>query len=157
MGHSSGEISAAYAAGAFGMKEALLISYYRGIAASQLRRPGAMGAIGLGREDIKDLLVGNVTLACENSRKSVTISGDLADVESTLNRVSEMRPEVLARKLKINRAYHSGKSYRNKSSKYGEITSLIIYRSYASCGGALRELDGLNKTKAGEVVGPIFF
>jgi acyl transferase domain-containing protein len=109
VGHSSGEIAAAYAAGALGMKEALLISYYRGIATSELRRPGAMGAIGLGRYDLKNLLVGNAVLACENSRSSVTISGDLDAVEASLDRVSQMRPEVLARKLKVDRAYHSGK------------------------------------------------
>jgi acyl transferase domain-containing protein len=109
VGHSSGEIAAAYAAGALGMKEALLISYYRGIATSELRRPGGMGAIGLGRHDLNSLLVGNAVLACENSRSSVTISGDLAAVEASLDRVSQMRPEVLARKLKVDRAYHSGK------------------------------------------------
>jgi acyl transferase domain-containing protein len=109
VGHSSGEIAAAYAAGALGMKEALLVSYYRGLATSELRRPGAMGAIGLGRHDLKGLLVGNVVLACENSRSSVTISGDLKDVEASLNLVSEMRPGVLARKLKVDRAYHSSK------------------------------------------------
>jgi acyl transferase domain-containing protein len=109
VGHSSGEIAAAYAAGALGMKEALLVSYYRGVATSELQRPGTMAAIGLGRHDLEDLLVGNVALACENSRSSVTISGDLDDVEASLDRVSRMRPGVLARKLKIDRAYHSGK------------------------------------------------
>jgi acyl transferase domain-containing protein len=108
VGHSSGEIAAAYAAGALGMREALLVSYYRGIAASELRRPGAMGAIGLGRDDLQGLLVGNVVIACENCPSSVTISGDLEDVEATLDRVSERRPGVLARKLKVDRAYHSG-------------------------------------------------
>jgi acyl transferase domain-containing protein len=91
------------------MKEALLISYYRGIATSELRRPGAMGAIGLGRHDLKNMLVGNVVLACENSRSSVTISGDLNDIEASLDRVSRMRPGVLARKLKVNQAYHSSR------------------------------------------------
>jgi acyl transferase domain-containing protein len=91
------------------MKEALLVSYYRGVATSELQRPGTMAAIGLGRHDLEDLLVGNVALACENSRSSVTISGDLDDVEASLDRVSRMRPGVLARKLKIDRAYHSGK------------------------------------------------
>ena len=109
VGHSSGEIAAAYAAGALGMKEALLVSYYRGVATSELRRPGAMGAIGLGRDDLEDLLVGNVVLACENSRSSVTISGDPEDVQASLDRVSQTRPGVLARKLKIDRAYHSSK------------------------------------------------
>lgn len=109
VGHSSGEIAAAYAAGALRMKEALFIAYYRGVAASELQRPGAMAAIGLGRNDVQDFLVGNTVVACENSRSSVTISGNPENVEESLERVSQMRPGVLARKLKINRAYHSGK------------------------------------------------
>lgn len=117
VGHSSGEIAAAYAAGALGMKEALLISYYRGIAASELRLPGVMAAIGLGRDDVKDLLVGSTVVACENSRSSVTISGNPDDVEASLERVSQMRPGVLARKLKINRAYHSSKPFQKFTRK----------------------------------------
>jgi acyl transferase domain-containing protein len=91
------------------MKEALYVSYYRGVATSEIRRPGAMGAVGLGRDDLKGLLVGNTVLACENSRSSTTISGNTEDVEASLDRVSQMRPGVLARKLKVDRAYHSGK------------------------------------------------
>lgn len=109
MGHSSGEIAAAYAAGALGMKEALLVSYYRGVATSELRQPGAMGAVGLGRDDLEGLLVGNAVVACENSRSSVTISGSLSDVEASLDRIRRIRPAVLVRKLKIDRAYHSSK------------------------------------------------
>lgn len=109
VGHSSGEIAAAYAAGALGMKEALLVSYYRGVATSELRQPGAMGAVGLGRDDLEGLLVGNAVVACENSRSSVTISGSLSDVEASLDRIRRIRPAVLVRKLKIDRAYHSSK------------------------------------------------
>lgn len=109
VGHSSGEIAAAYAAGALGMKEALLVSYYRGVATSGLRQPGAMGAVGLGRDDLEGLLAGNAVVACENSRSSVTISGSLNDVEASLDRICRMRPGVLVRKLKIDRAYHSSK------------------------------------------------
>jgi acyl transferase domain-containing protein len=57
------------------------------------------------------LLIGNAVLACENSRSSVTISGNSEDVEASLERVSQMRPGVLARKLKVDRAYHSSKLF----------------------------------------------
>lgn len=127
VGHSSGEIAAAYTAGALGMKEALLISYYRGIAASELRLPGVMAAIGLGRDGVKDLLVGTAVVACENSRSSVTISGNPDDVEASLERVSQMRPGVLARKLKINRAYHSSKPFQ----KFTRKMPLTPHRSHA--------------------------
>lgn len=108
VGHSSGEIAAAYAAGALGMRDAILIAFYRGVASSQQRRPGAMAAVGLGRHEVSDLLSIGTTIACENSRSSVTISGDYDAVEETLDRVRQRRPEALARKLKVDRAYHSG-------------------------------------------------
>lgn len=107
VGHSSGEIAAAYAAGALNMKDAILVAFYRGCASSQQRRPGAMAAVGLGRPEVTPLLTKGTYIACENSRSSVTISGDLESVEATLDRVREARPGALARKLKVDRAYHS--------------------------------------------------
>jgi acyl transferase domain-containing protein len=109
VGHSSGEIAAAYAAGAIGMKEALLISHYRGAATSISTHPGAMGAVGLGRQDAERLLIGDAVIACENSRSSVTISGNVNDVEASLRNISQLRPGVLARTLKVDKAYHSSK------------------------------------------------
>lgn len=109
VGHSSGEIAAAYTAGAVGMKEALLIAHYRGVATSKSHHPGAMGAVGLGRGEVERLLIGDCVIACENSRSSVTISGNVKDVEASLRHISQIRPGVLARTLKVDRAYHSGK------------------------------------------------
>jgi acyl transferase domain-containing protein len=108
VGHSSGEIAAAYTAGALAMEDAILIAFYRGATSSQQTKPGAMAAVGLGRDAVSGLLSFGATIACENSRSSVTISGDLSAVEETLDRVRHHRAEVLARKLKVDRAYHSG-------------------------------------------------
>lgn len=118
VGHSSGEIAAAYAAGALNMRDAILVAFYRGCASSQQRRPGAMAAVGLGRHEVTDLLTPGTYIACENSRSSVTISGDLDAVEGTLDRVREARPEALARKLKVDRAYHSSMLFPPKTSHF---------------------------------------
>ena len=143
VGHSSGEIAAAYAAGAYGMKEALLISYYRGVATAELQKPGAMAAIGMSRAEVRAFLVGNTRLACENSSSSVTISGDLDDVETTLDRVIQMRPGVFARKLKVDRAYHSGEW--SEASQVLRISHLLILsRPYARSIKILRGVDGFN-------------
>ncbi|KAK8074380.1 hypothetical protein PG997_009043 [Apiospora hydei] len=118
VGHSSGEVAAAYAAGALEMEDALLVAFYRGIASNQQTRPGAMAAVGLGRDEVSSLLSNGATIACENSKSSTTISGDLSAVEATLDRVRRHKPEALARKLKVDRAYHSehmiavGSAYR---------------------------------------------
>lgn len=109
VGHSSGEIAAAYTAGALTMEDAILVAFYRGVTSSQQTKPGAMAAVGLGRDEVSGLLTPGATIACENSRSSVTISGDLSAIEKTLDRVRQYRSEALARKLKVDKAYHSGR------------------------------------------------
>lgn len=48
VGHSSGEIAAAYAAGVLTAEEAILYAVHRGTVANDQQRPGAMAAIGIG-------------------------------------------------------------------------------------------------------------
>ena len=110
VGHSSGEIAGAYAAGAFTKKTAIRLAFYRGFVANAIKRKGAMAAIGFGREAVEPYLTPGVTLACENSASSVTISGDDDVVAKTIAKVQSHQPDVLARKLKVEIAYHSRKS-----------------------------------------------
>ncbi|RYP20781.1 hypothetical protein DL765_002614 [Monosporascus sp. GIB2] len=56
IGHSSGEIAAAYAAGIHSASQAIIIAYYRGFAADQLQNQGAMLAVGLGLDDANGLI-----------------------------------------------------------------------------------------------------
>lgn len=110
IGHSSGEIAGAYASGAMTSTEAIIISYYRGITAKQISRRGAMAAVGLSHEAAALVVTGDVTVACINSPRSVTISGDVQAVENTLEAIETQDPTIFRRKLKVNTAYHSGKS-----------------------------------------------
>nr|APX44011.1 polyketide synthase [Pestalotiopsis microspora] len=107
VGHSSGEIAGAYAAGALSAEEAITASFYRGVVAKQQTRAGAMAAIGLSWKDTKPFLVAGVGIACENSPKSVTISGDADKVQAVVAHIQESAPNVLARLLKVDKAYHS--------------------------------------------------
>ncbi|KAF7503264.1 hypothetical protein GJ744_004055 [Endocarpon pusillum] len=107
VGHSSGEIAAAYAVGAIGMKDAILVAFYRGVTSKLQTRPGAMAAVGLGRHEVTEFLNNKVTIACENSFSSVTISGDQDAVEEAIVRVRKNRPNVLVSKLHVDKAYHS--------------------------------------------------
>ncbi|KAF7513296.1 hypothetical protein GJ744_009717 [Endocarpon pusillum] len=107
VGHSSGEIAAAYAAGALTAKEAILVAAYRGAAAAAQKRSGAMAAIGMSWQETEKYLVPNVTIACDNSSSSVTISGDTDAVEAVIARIRKSQLNVLARKLQVNKAYHS--------------------------------------------------
>lgn len=107
VGHSSGEIAAAYAAGVLNAREALAVAFHRGLAAKQQTRKGAMAAVGMGWQDAAEFLAPGVVVACDNSPLSVTLSGDADAVGRVVDAVKEARPGVLATMLKVEKAYHS--------------------------------------------------
>ncbi|XXG98856.1 hypothetical protein Hte_005186 [Hypoxylon texense] len=107
VGHSSGEIAGAYASGALTAEEAIIAAHHRGAVTSKQKRPGSMAAIGMSWEETEKHLVPNVTIACDNSPKSVTISGDTKDVKAVVAAIKKSRTDVLARLLQVDKAYHS--------------------------------------------------
>lgn len=107
VGHSSGEIAAAYAAGVLTRREAIIAAYYRGYACARCKIPGTMAAVGMGRDKVEQHLKSGVVLACENSNASVTISGDLKAVEETMDSLKQAHPDLFVRQLRVPIAYHS--------------------------------------------------
>ena len=110
VGHSSGEIAAAYAAGAIDYSEAILCSYFRGLVTTKLQSDGSMTAIGLGRDHVTPHLVHGAQIACENSPKSVSISGNSEAVRKTMENIEAVNKDTFMRKLKVQVAYHSRKN-----------------------------------------------
>lgn len=107
VGHSSGEIAGAYASGALTATEAIIAAHHRGAVTAKQKRPGSMAAIGMSWEDTVKHLIPNVTIACDNSPKSVTISGDTKDVKAVVAAIKKSHTDVLARLLQVDKAYHS--------------------------------------------------
>ena len=112
VGHSSGEIAAAYSIGALSHHDAITAAYFRGKASAGLKHlKGGMMAVGYSSEEANklisetDLTGGIVTVACVNSPFSVTLSGDVAALEE-VRAVLDKR-SVFARRLKVDVAYHS--------------------------------------------------
>ncbi|KAL8691096.1 MAG: hypothetical protein Q9218_003606 [Villophora microphyllina] len=114
VGHSSGEIAAAYAAGALSARSSMLIAYQRGALAQTLNvkkpdRPGRMLAVGASpaavRPMMKRLGSAQVVLACVNGPSLVTASGDERGI-SRLQTLTE-EADLMNRKLKVDIAYHS--------------------------------------------------
>lgn len=111
LGHSCGEIAAAFAAGHLSLAEAITAAYYRGYVVGKDTKQGAMMAAGLSREQAESEinlagLEGKICVACVNSTESTTLSGDENAVDSMLQILQERK--LFARKLKTGgRAYHS--------------------------------------------------
>ena len=113
VGHSSGEIAAAYACGSITAQEAILVAYYRGqvmLEVDSSQRPGGMAAIGLGSEEVTTYLQPGVTVGCENSPDSTTLTGDKEVLEQVMKAIKEAHPDTLVRALQVDRAYHSRKT-----------------------------------------------
>ncbi|KAI5865300.1 putative polyketide synthase [Durotheca rogersii] len=113
IGHSSGEIAAAYAAGAITHDAAVRAAYERSFLADaakkHLSQQGAMMAVGAGEEEalryIKKLMSPGVVVACINSPSSTTVSGDAAGIEELQGLLQAQG--IFARRLKVDTAYHS--------------------------------------------------
>jgi hybrid polyketide synthase / nonribosomal peptide synthetase ACE1 len=114
VGHSSGEIAAAYAAGVLSARDAIVIAYYRGLysglAKSNTGQKGAMLAVGTSSEDAQEFISlpqfeGRISLAASNSPTSVTLSGDADAIEEALTVFED--EGKFARTLRVDKAYHS--------------------------------------------------
>lgn len=108
VGHSSGEIAAAYAARAISASDAIKLAYYRGLVmASVDPEAGGMAAVGLSAHQVTPFLQKGVTVGCENSPASTTITGDKDALEQSMKAIKDAYPDTLVRLLHVDRAYHS--------------------------------------------------
>lgn len=110
VGHSSGEIAAAAAAGLITSEDAIKIAYFRGQAPNQFFRdvPLGMLAVGCSAEEISkylELVGGKVQIACYNSPSSLTLSGQKSELEKIKDLLQ--KDSVFSRMLLVDLAYHS--------------------------------------------------
>lgn len=109
IGHSSGEIAAAYAASRLSHSDAIKIAYVRGVSSAAVTQNGAMMAAGISRNEAASYLEqvpsGSAVIACINSPSSVTLSGDVDAIDALEKTISA--DGKFARKLKVGTAYHS--------------------------------------------------
>ena len=127
VGHSSGEICAAYAAGILSLRDAMVISYYRGLVLGcpvDRKGEGSMCAVGLDEDEASSLIggfAGRVHIAAVNSPSSCTLSGDVDAIREIVEqllenkrfcrelKVDQGRPRAspLLLSLMLSTAYHS--------------------------------------------------
>lgn len=114
IGHSSGEIAAAYTIGALSLESAVRVAYHRGRLAqrlvSQESTPGAMISVNIGEADVDTYLnglclSGAISVACVNSPINVTLSGDEVAIDAL--QIHLRGDNIFARKLVTGVAYHS--------------------------------------------------
>jgi acyl transferase domain-containing protein len=108
VGHSVGEVTAAYVAGALSLDDAARVSFHRSHAQQKVAGRGGMLAIGLGAEvaeDFLDAYAGRVEVAAANGPNSCALAGDpdaLAEIAAFLREEG-----IFNRALTVEVAYHS--------------------------------------------------
>lgn len=113
VGHSAGEMGAAYAAGILSFDDAIIAGYYRGLTLGMdvpnaVKVAGSMLAVQMTEaEAVTELEAysGRIAIAAVNSPTSLTLSGDLpaiVELKETLT-----KRNVFARQLLVDKAYHS--------------------------------------------------
>ena len=108
IGHSVGEVAAAYAAGTLTLNEAALVSYHRSRCQQKVAGQGGMLAVALSAEEAEDIVAlypGRVSLAAINSASSIALAGEI----EALTEIADMLTDeaIFNRMLKVEVAYHS--------------------------------------------------
>ncbi|KAI8953117.1 hypothetical protein F4801DRAFT_576840 [Xylaria longipes] len=117
VGHSSGEIAAAYTTGALSLRSACKISYFRGQLSGKLKAKGssvgAMISVNIAHDEVKCRLKAmdnpdiedSVHIACINSPINCTLSGPERTIDTIKRHLNG--EGIFAHKLKTGVAYHS--------------------------------------------------
>lgn len=112
VGHSSGEVAAAYAAGLISHEASMKVAWLRGQVSktvAEKNSKGGMLAVNASGESLKDrlesLTQGRAIVGCLNSPKACTVSGDAAAVDE-LQEILK-KDQVPCTRLPMDVAYHS--------------------------------------------------
>jgi acyl transferase domain-containing protein/thioesterase domain-containing protein/acyl carrier protein len=106
MGHSLGELTAAYVAGVWSLPDACRVIGARARWMSNAPAGGGMATLEATAEEVAELLAGTpVVIAVVNSRSSVVVAGPDDDVERLVERFTATGRR--AKRLRVSHAFHS--------------------------------------------------
>ena len=108
VGHSMGEVAAAYMAEALSLEDAMRIICTRSRLLRRVSGKGVMAVVGLPMDQAQDALAGiedRLSVAVSNSPRSTVLSGDMAAMDTILDRLQARN--VFCRRVKVDVASHS--------------------------------------------------
>ena len=131
VGHSLGEISAAWASGALRLKDALQLVLIRSQLHEECSPTGCMAAIGMSEEEAREMLQelqleNQIDIAVINSPRNIVLSGDKESMELVDRHVVNTRSNVFWRKLTTTRAYHSRQMEEIKQLFFGRTSKIKL-------------------------------
>ncbi|MGC2795370.1 MAG: type I polyketide synthase, partial [Mycobacterium sp.] len=108
IGHSQGEIAAAYVAGALSLRDAARVVTLRSKLLLALSGRGGMASLACGTDQARELLApysDRVSIAAINGRSAVVLSGEVAALDEIVAQCTER--ELRARRIDVDYASHS--------------------------------------------------
>ncbi|OBJ47886.1 type I polyketide synthase [Mycobacterium sp. 1423905.2] len=108
IGHSQGEIAAAYVAGALSLQDAAKVVILRSKLLTGLAGPGGMVSIACAAEQARELLApfgDRLGIAAVNGRSAVVVSGEVTALEELIQHCTDL--ELRTRRIDVDYASHS--------------------------------------------------
>ncbi|MEM6822450.1 MAG: SDR family NAD(P)-dependent oxidoreductase [Verrucomicrobiota bacterium] len=125
VGHSVGEVSAAFCSETLSLEDAIRVSYHRSRLQQSCASPNAgMLAVGLPGESVANRIkdIPTVSIAALNSPSATTLSGDRAELQKLAEAFE--KESVFNRFLQVEVAYHSPQMEPIKSGVIDSLASL---------------------------------
>ncbi|WP_327117581.1 SDR family NAD(P)-dependent oxidoreductase [Nocardia sp. NBC_01730] len=129
IGHSIGELAAAYVAGVWSLADACVLVAARGRLMGALPSGGAMFAVAIGEERAAEIIAGfgdRVSIAAVNGLSSTVLSGDADALEEIERQLSATG--VKTNRLRVSHAFHSARM-DPMLTEFGSVARGIAYRS----------------------------
>ncbi|MEV8563251.1 SDR family NAD(P)-dependent oxidoreductase [Streptomyces sp. NPDC051917] len=129
LGHSIGEVSAAYAAGVLSLEDAAHLVATRGALMQALPAGGGMLALATSPEQTEQLIAGlPVDVAAVNAPTAVVVSAAVEDLGTVASRAEEQG--VRATRLSVSHAFHS-RLMEPMLDAFAEVAASLTYRESA--------------------------
>lgn len=126
VGHSVGEVAAAWASGILSLQSAVRVIYERSFAQALTKGTGRMAAVGLGEQDVKELIthlgLNDIEIAGINSPSSSTVTGNLVSLQILEEQLE--KENKFYRLLDLDYAFHSSHMDSIQTQVLGRLETL---------------------------------
>ena len=126
VGHSIGEVAAAYTAGALTLEQAVQVIFHRSRGQHAATGKGKMLAVGVSLPEAEALIAGvadRVSIGAVNGPRSIALSGDEEPLQEIARKLEEA--EIFNRFLSVNVPFHSHHMEPLKDELIGSLSALV--------------------------------